>query len=608
MRTASGRETRARRLAWMEFRHALNLWRVFDGFRYAGMSSGWSGCLMRVAGVAIALFFLAQIGVLRGMLVDWRPGGDFAPRIIPWLLWALAGLYVAVAAMHAGWATQDRPNVLKPRGGGPPMTDLLPITAREAVLHKLLGRGGALLVHLLIGFVALVLARWLMLTGDVVTAPPSLADPWLVGAPLLFVALFVASVRITEAARRWYRTVALSRSWSYGGAAILVYLGSIGRTDLHSFNELLLEVVAVATALILFLAALQGLAPVQWLELRLSGYRSRRAADLTREVTPGGRGVPRWVVGGAMSLGLRGLGGMRGQDLLLVGRFMANAAGLALLGATTSALLQLAALAWVAASEGGAALPGEDLMGFLMALPAFAVFGIGSAASGAAVWSESAFSGVGRWAGYDPAEQDKPHLGAMLPVAAARVWAARLVSLLLTLPMLMIGAAVCLMVSEGVRGMLDPRFRVAPDLGLTLLGLVMAATAVLALILFLVMPMIERARKLVPISLQALGCAGWAALWGGLMVGIIALPLSVSHEPDAAALTASRGLFGAAVLWLVLSFPLSAWIWRPTSWPVDADGGPSARSTFQAVASYGWVFAGLLFAGLGGMSLLRIIH
>ena len=512
------------RMARLEFRHAMRLSAIFDGFRYARVMRGTSGCLMRIAAVGVALFFIGQVGLLRTELVPWYREGPLAPRILPWLLWTLAGLYAALGAGLAGWGAWDRPHLAAHGQDQPPITDLLPIAAADVLLARIAGRGAGLLTYLLISLAGLAVARTTMVAGDMVREPPSLLDPWLIGAPLLFAALFAISTRMADAARRWYGNVAGLRFAAYfavGGPSAALALKQ--ETFLESVNGALLLALATASLSILALAVLQGLPSVQWLEQRLTGG-GRRAAVKAED--PWARMPAHVWTGGYMSLGTRGLGGMRGRDLQWVGGMARLAAGLALAGAVGSVLIQVIAMIWVAASSRGTALPEEYLMDFLMAVPTLGLFGMACFWAGGVAWSEATASGFARWRpGTSPGEE-QPHLGEMLPALPERVWPTRLVSLLAALPILAAGAVLCLVLSQLLRDAIDPRFAVAGHLpvGLRQLAWLLLGVTVGALAIFLITPMLCRARKLIPMPTLALGCLGWVALMGG-MIGAMLLVL-----------------------------------------------------------------------------------
>ncbi len=585
------------RLARLEFRHAVRWTAWLDPWRRARRGRV-PGCWIGVGTVLVVLWATISFGIARSEAVAWQEPSSISLIVIAWLLWSLGGVYVVATSLLTGWATWDSSFGAQAVMNRPAATWALPLPWHLAVAAKALGRTAAFGVHLVIALFILALARLLMIAGNLVSVPPSLADPWFLAAALIHCGIFIALIRVSSAARTDHGTLAAVRMtvFLFLGFGALIVGAKFGlEADLApgwSLTGLLFAFVTIAT-----IALLQALPPVRWLERRLCG--SPRAASDDHDKRDPWRHMS--FLHEYLSFSTRGLGGMRertGEWLVVMLRHVAV---MVVVVTLASVLLQAVAIGYtsiVGITSGQPGIVDPDLLDALAVGPALFIFGLAMAFLGIALWPEAMPRGLTRLLQQNLSPDTGRHLETMLPVEPSRLWTQRLITLPLAWVLLGAGALVTLWLSGNARGLLDSQvaigdFRIAARA----LIAIAALAAIVSLGLFLVTPILLRARKLIPVSMQALGCLGGMALVGGMMMTMIVMAFvdweTYRHIDDAV----NHACALLLIAWLLTGTVLSRALWQPAAWPHDEDGRPGTTAVAQTVFVYAWAMAGPLLLG-----------
>ncbi len=600
------------RFARLEFRHGLRWTAWADVYRRLSRGRRVSGCWIVGVMFAVLLWAMVSFGIPRTDLVEWADPPLTITSALAWLLWSLGGIYVAAAALTTGWAGWDTPYLMKGGTGRPSATWGLPISWRDVAVAKALGRTAAFVVHLLIGVAILALARFLMIAGDLVTVPPTLADPWFYDAFIAHVGLVIIAVRVISAGRKHYHGAASLRFFAFIAAAASGFVAALRLFPTDQFlNWWSITGFTCALAAVIIVALLQMLPPVRRLERMIMGRSASQGAARSRADLGAWRHIG--FLAEYMSMATRGLGGMRGKAGVFLTGMLHHTGLMALLLALASALLQAGALAYYAiagmTTSGQPALPDPFLMDFFVGVPALGVFGMAVALAGLALWPEVTPGRLARMMNQQPDEESVRHSGDLLPAQPRRVWLQRLATLPLVWVMLAAGGLVSLLLSMGARIVLDPRVTlsgtrfVSPRLMLA----IGAMAGAISLGLFLAAPILHRAHRLIPMTVQSLGCLGFVALFGGMMAPIVIMIL-IGWERDlyVSALIAD-GFVVALVVWLALSVAVSRSLWQPGAWRHEDDGRPSTMAVAQAVLVYGWAMLGAFLTGSIFQAVMRLI-
>jgi len=607
----SERSARARLMA-LEFRHALHWGAWLDAYRRSGLTRRLSGCWLWAVALPVFLWLLLTCGAARSELVAWRDVPVTPVSVLAWLLWALAGIIVAGAALLTGWLNWDNRYILSQGLSGPPVTGALPLHWRSVVTAKLAGRGAAFGVQALAVFGMLAIARLIMVAANLVTAPPSLIDPWFIGAMMLQVAMMIASVRIASAAR-WGRTgLATQRFVAFvllgiGGMLLAsrVYPVASGVAP-WSVGAMILPFTGVVA-----LALLQALPAVRRLERRLLPGPTQKPLPEGIPTTPAqARTV---AFGDYLAMATRGLGGMRGRRTAWLLSLVVFAARTVAICVIAGFVIQAIALTYAAIAAVLQPASGQQLDPFVLdffgTIPA-AAFTLAIGGAGIALWPEAS-AGYVPWAGRSmAANESRRSIGDTLPVAPSRVWRERLLTLPLVWLVMAAGGVATLLVLQYLRAAIDPNVPLAEALRVSPTFLVtgVAVAATFSLVLFIITPMLHRARKALPLPIAGLGCLGWAAFIAGVMTPVlVTISLDFDHGFQAQAhLSQILGIM--LLVWLAVGLPLSRQWWDPASWPVDADGALSTGAVARAIFAYAFALLGALLSGSVIWTIVGIVH
>lgn len=606
------RQQATRRLMGLEFRHGLRLRSWGDAWRVRS-SERLSGAWWWLIAVPLVLWLLFAVGTTRHSLVDWQQTAFLSvPGIVAWLLWAVGGAIAVLGAVLAGWVAWDNPYLMAQHKGGPPLTGMLPLRGCDVITAKAAGRTGALIVHLLVALAVLAVARLIMTGFGLVATAPSLVDPWLIDAIFVHFGLMIASLRIAEAGRWQSESVAGARFVAYILLAIgaLFAAGRMFPVD-PSPNWWSVAAAALAFAVVALLGLLQGIPPMRGLEERLLGGIDPEAEVALPTLREQHRRYHLFSQYNAIAL--RGLGGMRGRTaewLAATASFVARTAAFFVLAGALLAGGVLAIVAVVHLVAPGSSLRADPAFFDFLAWGFSFAFAIGIGGTGLAAWPE-AVPTVLTWLSTGGTRHAGPHLGEMLPAPPERVWVQRLMTLPVMWVLLAIGGTATLIASRVVRALLDPAVAVAEALWLNplIVAAVCAVAAAISLCLFVAMPMLHRARKVVPAPLQALGCLGFAAFMGGIIAPIIALIAAGTGGSATGMMLLVSGIFGTALLaWLLVGLVCSYVLWKPDAWRRDEDGAASTGAVTRALFAYAFSLVGAFLAGTTFHTMIGLVE
>jgi len=455
--------------------------------------------------------------------------------------------------------------------------DLLPLTDRQLLAAKLQARLAAFLVWLAISLAVSASARYLMVTYRLVVRPPSLFDPWLIASLLLFLTLFVGTTKVAWAIRWLHSGVAAARSAALVLAAGL-FVGAGYQAGYIYIHEWCVTVIAgFAAAGVVVVGAIQSLPGSRRLEYRLGRGLTRRTGEAHPEETEHPPRRTAWypaTPGTFGEVGLRGLGGRRGQAVWWLKRSVAAAATLTVAVPLLSIVIMLVALAWQAGAGGGA-LSG-DTVDFCTYLPLLIFSGL-IVLTPLAAWPEmNAIDPYSMQSRSPLPPFQRRHAGLLVPAVARHVWRKRLLSLLLvSLLMVLAGIASHLIVSAFSRVVGQARTpTVQPYIYWPF------ALAVLAAVwCFAFLPVLRLSAKTFELS----GCLLWA-LFGIGAIGATLGPLLIYElgGPGGAMLPPLALTIGIAAPWTLLLLTAS-WTWsEPSVWQLERDGARSAANVLRA--------------------------
>ncbi|MBD3293709.1 MAG: hypothetical protein GF393_12350 [Armatimonadia bacterium] len=589
-----------RRLMALEFRQGLD-WRSWITGRRAARERLPDAWWLLIAGLLL-LWLLFSVGTTRHSLVDWRQTSFLSlAGAVAWVLWALGGAVAGAGALRTGWAAEIGATASAGTWSGAPLTGTLPLGVRSVYLAKAAGRTGALLVHLLIALAILAVARVIMTGFGLVATAPSLLDPWLIDAIFVHFGLMIASLRIAEAGRWQSESVAGARFVAYILVAIaaLFMAGRIFPVD-PAPNWWSVSAAALAFGVVVLLALLQSVPQFRALEESLVGGIDPQAEVALPTLRAQHRryGLLSWY----NAIALRGLGGMRDRTAQWLGSTAASVARTAAFFIVTGAVLSGGLLAVTAVARlvsPGSSL-GVDPAFFDFIGGAFGfLFAVGIGATGLTVWPESS-SSILNWVSSGRMARRGPHMGDLLPERPERVWRERLMTLPVIWVLLGIAGAVTFMALQLLQALLDPTTALTDIYWahpLIVVG-ICAIAAAISLCLFITVPMLHRARKVVPTPVQALGCLGFAAFAGGIIAPVIAfVTLGTGGMASARILLVSE-VFGAALLaWLAVGLVCSYVLWKPGSWRHDDTGAATDGAITRAMFVYGFSVLGWFLAG-----------
>ncbi len=555
------------RLAVHEFRRTF-------GVRLSDMYMPWTSSrldrILSVSGVAMGVMYVwGMAGFTRGWMVDWH--GVSGSGVLSWLLWGLGGLIPVVLAVRAGWIGSEQMLAASLQRITKPVTHLLPLSATQALAAIIMGRAWAVVVALGVGMVILALARYLMVAQQLVNSLPSLIDPWLCAAPLLFYGFLVVTTRNAAESRRWDTGVAGLRSlWITLGA--VAGLGACYAAKLNfSVHWQLTAYVAFAAAGVTAVVACQVLSNAMG-RARLPADRPLASGQDPYDALLRPTLLARWTkaAAGAQGFGL----GEAGRSVLTrrwLKRSAAFATVLAVLLTLSSALWQLGAVVVCGPSSSSCEAAIEFGVGGVVALFGFAIL-----IMAVALWQEIIVvdSRTARYMGQVADPFGRKHVGLLLPVPIRRLWAQRLLGLLMMCALLVVAGAA----SHGVSWRLG-QLLAGSDLASVgpVLYWIFPAALVLALVAFALVPLLGRAARTVEIS----GCLLWGLCYCsafGAAAIFVALRLDRVSGP---AFTYYTLLVAIAWWALVLVF---SWLGcEPSAWRLTDTGAPSFAGKLQAL-------------------------
>jgi hypothetical protein len=550
------------------------------------------------------------------LLVEWHQpsGASGFHRLwafaVPWLLWGLGGAIPVVGAFIAGWTCPERfqgwhAGVRNVR----PLVDLLPLTAGEVRRAKLEGRVAALLVYLAAGFAVLVVAEAAMAATGTVASMPSLLDPWLVAAALIFCALFILSSRIAAYARRTGEQQALVEV-VLGSFVCACLVGSVAYY-LGAFDSVARVLTAFAAAAAIGAAiapALRLLPPWRWL-MALGARQSLGPADRDAPRTPPTKGGMLLGLEGLFSLAVHGLGGDKGWTTRRRTAVLHFGVLILAAGFGVSWLWQTVAFLWHAGSvwlAGGAFAEGlrgldPDIHQVASGL-AIGVAGLAMPALGFAAWPELVRI---------PAAWSRPqrrgivllearHAGLLLPVRPDRLWCRRLGSFLL-LSLVAATASVAAWLLSWLYTLLLRGLTFPPPAPAQLLAPV--GLWVVGLGVFAWLPLIRGAVRALPLTGCMLTALLYAGFFGAVLTTVPARVALASRHAAGGSRWLATALLAALGVWLVGLLMVSVAWWPMVTWHPADGGGISVTSKLKAAAV--WLAApvtlGLLFAALVAM-------
>ena len=560
----------------------------------------------RIAAIAwailLVLWLWIAVAVVRGSMVDWLPAGEVlvgpqcafptgtptadayisarvAGLVALWAVWGLGGALPVLLSFGAGWAWprhgsgSQRPHRRR-------FAHLLPLTSRQLLLAKILGRTAAMLTAMACGFTILALTGPLLVLLGFAHSPPSPFDPWLLACPFIFIALFIATTRNTSDARRWHATVATSRS-----TGIVIYVAILLFTVAYT-NGLHLRghwsfpgYSALAAAGIALIALLQwARAPKPPAAVALDRPPSR-LRDLLKwwNETIAGRGLMFALPPATGSILTR----------RWLSRNLPFAGACCVIVTLLSAVVQLAPVAWSGLSHllatgrlpAGPLQSTEDALALGLGLVPFIFAGL-IIWQGASAWPEP-FVPTGRSGPQVPRGPTLgvlPHLGLSLPIRARTRWSRRLVALAGMCALMIAAAILSYWLASSLAASLLP-------LGFTDISYaihdVLLCLILAALSLFALMPLIGLAAKSVTVS----SCLLWGLSMAFLFAGIILTP-ALHMDPSAERFFALPGLLLPTHAALTALLLLLSWIFcEPSLWRRAADGSPTIGSKLLAAGT-----------------------
>ncbi len=548
------------------------------------------------------LWLWFTVAIFRGMMIDGLAVGDLvvgpyqasstagtvayaymSARVVGlvllWALWALGGLLPVALALAAGWAWPSRRSgaqVLHTRR----FAYLLPLSYRQLLLAKMLGRTAAMLTAMACGFTILALTAPLLVAFKFAHSPPSPFDPWLLACPFIFLAVFIATTRNAADARRRHATVAASRS-ARNVIYVVILLFTVAYTSgLHlrghwnfpGYSALVAAAVAV-------IALLQLARPPKTPAALALDQPPSRLRELLRRwnETSGRRGI------------MATLPPATGPILTRrwLGRSLHLAASCCVIVTVLSAVVQLAPVAWSGLSHVFATgrLPAaplqstEDALALGLGLVPF-IFAVVIAAQGAFAWPELFLPTTksGSQLPRSPTLAVLPHLGLCLPIPARRQWSRRLVALLAICTLMTAAGTISYWLASSLTASLLPLG--FTDVSYAIFG-VLFCLILAALSLFALVPLMGLAARAVTVSSCLMGAVSLPFVFAGIF-----LTAALHIPPAGARLHALPGLLLPATAALAALLLLVSWVFcEPSLWRRTADGSPTIRTRLLAAGT-----------------------